>query len=364
MRDAPSFFWTPRNGGHWVACGYQTVSKVYRDFRVFGNDNLGIPKPPVMPARKAFIPSQLDPPEHAAYRRLVDTLFTPARLAAMEEDVRALCNSLIDEFIDKGRCEFVSQFALPLPVLIFLNRMGIPSDRYEELAGWVQEHNSGKTAEARLAALDRIASFMRAILDRAIDGHHDDWVSELLQMRLGDQLLPRDDVVLPMAITIFFGGLDTVKNALAHIALVLASRPDLQTMIARREVNLANAVEELLRFRGLVNQQRIVRQDTAFEGAQIRVGEMVHICNGTSGLDPKANACPMAIDLERTGIKHNTFGQGRHFCAGAPLARLELRIFLEEWFARIPQFRLANDKIERSTGLINTIESLHLAWKD
>ncbi len=362
LATAPEFFWTPRNGGHWVACGHRAIAEVYRNSDLFSTCSFGIPPPPVLPSKPMFIPSQLDPPEHGPYRALVNDLLGPKAVAQLEGQIRTLCIELIERVQPDRCCDFVAAVALPLPVLIFVRQMGLPQDRYASLARLASTYTNGETLEARQSALNEILDFLdRLLLDRERDPKND-WISRLLITKLNGERLDRNEIVLPMCATLFFGGLDTVKNALGHFMLVLAELPDLQARLAEDEAMIRKAIEELLRFRGLVNSPRVVRRDGEFMGGTIRRGEQVHICNATSGLDPKANRCPLEFDLTRDRPRHSAFGGGPHHCAGAPLARMELNVFFTEWFRRIPSFELTGKPVKFTPGIINAIDGVHLRW--
>lgn len=363
LAEYPEFFYTPRNGGHWVAIGKEAVNDAFHAYELFGNFSDGIPHPPERSTEPTFIPIQMDPPEAAKYRGLINPALGPKAIAGLSDEIRELCAELIEKVVDAGECEFVDAISLPLPVLIFMRQMGLPQDRYKELAGWAQNFLNGETIEDRRASFGRIWAYLGGLIQERIANPQDDWISRLAAADLDGERLDPATKVLPMCMLLFVGGLDTVKNSLGHFMRILAGRPDLQARLAADPSLIPDAVEELFRLLGGTSPPRIMRKDGEFRGVPVRKDELVLLITGTVGIDEKNVSCPFDIDFDRDNMPHLAFGAGPHRCAGSNLARAELRIFFEEWFKRIPTFEIgAGTRPNYVPGVVNAIENLSLSW--
>ena len=359
----PDVFWTPRNGGHWVVMGSEAVHDAFRDWESFSSaGHTGIPNQPEL-ASDMFIPIQFDPPKHEPYRALINPLLGPRAVKAMEGQIRDLANQLIDAVEAKGECDFVDSISLPLPVKIFMMQMGLELDRYREFAGWVQTFLNGDTVEQRNAALMCFHDLLTGLLQERKASPTDDWMSQLLATRLDGRELDVQTEVLPIAMLLFVGGLDTVKNTLGHVFRVLAERPNLQAWIRKHPDGIDEALEELFRYLGGTTPPRRVAKDVVFHGAPMGKDDMVALVTGTVGIDERAVDRPLELDFDREQKPHAAFGTGRHRCGGSNLARLEMRVLIEQWFARIPEFRIKpGTSPVFNPGTVNAIDGLIIEW--
>jgi len=359
----PDVFWTPRNGGHWVVMGSEAVHDAFRDWESFRNSGQnGIGGQPG-PVEELFIPIQLDPPRHERYRALINPLLGPPAVKAMEGQIRTLATELIDAVEANGECDFVDSISLPLPVKIFMMQMGLPLDRYREFAGWVQTFLNGDTVEQRNDALMRFQDLLTGLLQDRKASPTNDWMSQLLAMELDGRQLDVQTEALPIAMLLFVGGLDTVKNTLGQMFRVLAERPDLQAWIRKNPAGIPEALEELFRYLGGTTPPRRVGKDIVFHDAPMRKDDMLAIVTGTVGIDGRAVDRPFEIDFDREQKPHAAFGTGPHRCAGSNLARLEMRVLIEEWFSRIPEFRIKpGTSPVFNPGTVNAIDGLIIEW--
>ncbi len=364
LANYPDFSWTPRNGGHWVVVGKDAVREAAANYELFGNHTESIPHPKERSKKLVFIPIQMDPPQHGVYRKLLNPMFGPKEISLLEGEIRSLCRELIDKVVDNGECEFIGAISLPLPVLIFMKRMGLPMDRYKELAGWAHLQVNGATGEIRAGAVRKITNLLSELLIERTKNPQDDWMTRLLSTELDCRRLDRIDEVLPISTVLFVGGLDTVKNALGHFVRLLAGRPDLQKRLREDRSVIPEAIEEIFRILGGgTSNPRLVRRDGEFRGVPVRKDELVLILWQTAGIDPTNVDNPDEIDFDRNLKPHFAFGAGPHRCLGSNLARLELRIFFEEWFARVPEFRIKPGTTSHlSPGSVFSIDALQLIW--
>lgn len=351
-------FWTPHNGGHWFINDFELLFEAARKPELFSSTEMTIPPVPVEPR---LIPLFLDPPEHGLFRAPLMRQFTPGRILAMEAGIRAFTNELIDAVEANGRCEFVEAMAEPLPIKIFMRLMGMPLDRLREFRDWILDMLSSDD-DRRANSYANIAGLMDGLIRERQAAPRDDLISHLLTLEIGDRPITYEEVQA-YCLLLFAAGLDTVANALAFAMQFMANRPDLQARLSADPALIPEAVEELLRKFGVPMPARTATRDFNFGGAEIRKGERVLLMLPACNLDPKEFTDPTAFDLERKNKAHIAFNIGPHRCIGSHLARLELKVFWEEWLRRIPSFRL--DPARPATyraGLTLAVQELGIAW--
>jgi cytochrome P450 len=357
----PPLFYTPAYGGHWVARSYDLVSEIFRDHKRFGTYPSFIPPNPNQPA---MIPIQIDPPDHSRYRRLLGPLFSPATANRLEDEVRRTAVELIDPIATKKSCEFVGEYAQLFPQYVFLRFMGMPTDNVGEFVEWVKQFLTGAPAQKAQAA-KRISDYIARFIDEKRGRSSNDWASFLLDASLesGEPALTREEI-LNISYLLFLAGLDTATNAHAHAWRYLAQHPEAQTELREHPDGIALAMEELLRVNAITNNSRKVREDMEFHGTQLKQGEPILLLVSLANRDPAHFDKPDDVRLDRDDNRHVTFGAGIHRCIGSNLARMELRVSLEEWQRRLPAFSLAENADIRSVGGVTIgIDHLPLVWR-
>jgi cytochrome P450 len=355
----PDIIYTPRNGGHWMLSRMDHVTKLVRDAETFssaGSSSL----PEALDFR--LPPQDMDPPEHMKYRKLLLQFLAPKDLSKQAPHVRELCVRLIDGLAGRRGCNFKADIAVPLPVSIFLAIMDWDVTRLREFVGWTIDIISSND----LARVERALPQLRAYLDGEIARRQanpgDDPISLLLASEVdGTPLSPL--MVQQIATLLFTAGTDTVTNALTFVMAHLAQHPDLQRRLRDHPEDIDVAVEELLRRYSFVNISRRVTRDVIFEGVEMRAGDRVTASLAAAGNDARWVDEPERVDLSRGRCPHVAFNTGPHACIGAPLARLELRIFLNEWLQRMPDVRLADGFMPKQRGgAVMGLESLEIVW--
>lgn len=291
-----------------------------------------------------LIPLQIDPPEHADYRRMLDPLFSPRKMAALEQQVTDMANSCIDGFIARGSCNFSEEFGNPFPIGIFLSLLGLPLSGMAEFIRMKDDlirpasDDPIEADQIRHRAGEEIMKlFSGALMEREADPQDDLLTHFVERERAGD--INREES-LNVCLLLLLAGLDTVTGTLEVAFALLARRPDLRAALAD-ETTVKAAVEELLRW--IVTsptQSRIATADTKVDGLEIKAGTLVRIVQATWNFDPNRLGDPLTIDLARNPNQHSSFGIGVHRCLGSHLARLELRVAMVEWHRRIPDYRL------------------------
>jgi cytochrome P450 len=305
-----------------------------------------------------LIPLQVDPPEHAQYRRLLDPEFSPRRMAQLEPDVRALTIELVDRFADRDGCDFHAELATPLPSTVFLRLLGLPLDDVEQFMQWRDDtvRPAGATAEEqqarREAAGAAITRYFETGLDAKLADPGDDLLTRIAHGTVDGRPLTRNEQ-LGICHLQLIAGLDTVTATLDCMVAYLAQHADRRRAIIADPTLVDRAVEELLRTETPVQVvPRVLKQDCELRGQSMKAGDHVIFVLGAADTDPSEFDDAAAVDFDRPANRHLAFGGGPHRCLGSHLARMELRVALDELHRRIPDYELAPDaSISYSAGI-------------
>ena len=356
LHAGPDIVWTPYHGGHWIVTRADDIKWVQETYQIFSHRELSVPRG----AGLVLPPATVDPPENIPYRALLLPGFTKRHVEDhYTADVRALTIDLIDRIAKRGHCEFVHEFARIMPVSVFLGILELPVDRREEFLEWGQGLANERT---RADYGKKIVGFLLEVLEQRAAEPGDDVLSRITTWRTNPHF-KRDEEMIGMAMLVFAGGLDTVAAALSFAMLYLAKNPGTQQRLRQNPDLIPRAAEEFLRRHGLSSTARLVVQDCERKGAHFVPGDMVLVPVALSGIDGHRYERPFELDLDRKPVPHNTFGNGPHRCLGEHLARMELRVFLEEWLLRVPDVRLDPDFTPVSlAGPVETMARLNLRW--
>jgi len=353
--------WTPHQGGHWVAVDSAIYDSIYRDTDTWSSRNIFVgPRN----GRPQLLPSEYDPPEHANFRKHIMQLFHPKVVREWTEEARELTVGIIEELQPQGRCEFVEDFAKQLPMIITLRMLSLPQSDREKLVDLAFTALRPATPEEGIAAQMGVAQYLAERVQERIANPGDDGLSLLVATKLPDGSELNIEQKIAMSTNVLFGGLDTVATTMAWTALYMAENPALQHELRGNKALIARTTEELLRRFGISQVSRVATRDVELAGAPIKAGEQVCMPAAMSGLNADIFPDPDAIVPGRSNAnKHHTMGGGVHRCAGALLAHAELRVFLEEWLDRIPQFSLdPNDRPVKLATLVPCVDHLPLVW--
>ena len=317
-----------------------------------------------------LIPLQVDPPEHTQYRRLLNPEFVPREIAKLEPDVRTLVNQLLDAFADRGECDFHEEFATPLPSTVFLALMGLPQDDLATFLRWRDQTIRPDVAPGDLEGAARIreqtsheiTKYFEALIDEKRVNPDDRLMTRIMNASIDGRTLSRTEL-LGICHLMLLGGLDTVTATLDCMISWLAEHPVERRKLVDDPTLVSSAVEELLRHQTPVMVvPRILKQDVTMGGVDLKAGDGVTIVLGAANSDDDAFVDAEGVDLARDPNKHVAFGAGNHLCLGAHLARLELRVALEELHRRIPDYRLADGADLHFSPGIRQVHSLPLVW--
>lgn len=362
LHDGPDIFWTPRNGGHWVATRAEDIEAIFKDYERFtSSTGQSIPR---KEKPFAFPPVEYDPPQHTVYRNLLAPFFTPKAVGELEKKARQLTIDSIDRFYARGECEFYGEFALHMPIGIFMSLVDLPdTDRLPllELANIVVRSSD---MEAVQQAFGKSWAYLTEKARERVAKPGKDLISALTQAEPGGRKLTVEEI-LGFGSVALFGGLDTVASTLGFVAKFLADNPGHRKQLIENPGLIPTAVEELLRRFSVANLARAVARDIEYKGVPMKQGEMIQIPGVLANLDDRRFADPLTVDFNRKdAIRHMTFGAGAHRCIGSFLARTELKVFLEEWLKRIPDFVVTPGKqpVSRSGSVMAIIE-LPLSWQ-
>ena len=355
----PRLFWTPRNGGHWVALGGDDIVFVLAHPVMFSSCAMRVPKQanPVPP----MLPLMADPPVHIQYRRLIAPAMTPAAVRHLEARARQFATELIEALAPQGQCEFVADFAQQMPIAVFMEMLGLPPADRQLVMAIVDHIIRPETPEQRMNGFANLATYMAGKLAERRERPSGDLLSHLVSARINGELLS-DAELTGVTTVLMLAGLDTVAGMLSFITCFLAGSPAHRAQLRARPQMVNNAVEEFLRRMAMVNLTREVTIETAIDGMTLKPGDLVVVPTALCNF-PESSPDAMAVDLERRRPVHATFGAGPHYCIGSMLARAEIRVFLEEWLVRIPDFAVApNAAIEVKVGAAALIPRLPLVW--
>jgi cytochrome P450 len=286
------------------------------------------------------IPVDIDPPDHARYRRILDPLLAPKAIAPVAGGARELAGELIDRFAGAGGCDFAVDFAVPWPSQVFLRVMGLPASDLPELLRLkdVAIHAGGGDAadEQRRVVGQEIYAYFDRHLDQAGGG----LIVQVREAELDGRRLTHEEL-LDVFYLFVLAGLDTVTASLECFIAFLADHPAHRRRIVEEPGIIPAAVEELLRWETPVEVvPRVLGIETALHGERLAPETWVHAHLGSANTDARAFERPYDVDFDRPANPHYAFGKGIHRCLGSHLARLELRIAMEEFHRRVPEYRL------------------------
>ena len=301
--------------------------------------------------RRPLIPLQMDPPDHRKYRKILDPLFAPQRLAELENPIAGIANELIDTFVDDDEIDFTHQFSIPLPSQVFLTMLGLPLEelprfiemkdgviRPDQVVGEPRGHPD--TEAFQQATADGIYEYFEELLAERAGVRHDDLVSSFLDAEVEGDRLSHEEI-LDICFLFLIAGLDTVTASLDCFFGYFGANPPARRHIAAQPNEIPEVVEELLRWETPVMAvSRVATRETELEGCPVAAGEAVMAFIGAANLDETGSADAGTVRFDREVNRHLAFGGGIHRCLGSHLARLELRVALREWHARIPEYHV------------------------
>ena len=377
-REAPIYAHRDRQGQTiWYVTRYDDVLEVLKDNDRFIKDARKLlperPSTPHQPSVQQLINQNMlfsDPPDHTRLRALVSQAFTPRRVERMAGRVQEVADDLLDAAAGQGKMEAIADYALPLPVVVIAELLGIPAADQEQVADWSQAIISpgsrGLSSRVRRRKMREFVDYLGDLFGERQAAPQDDLISALVQAEeAGERLNPAE--LSSMVALLLVTGHETTVNLIGNGALALLRHPRQLALLQERPGLWETAVEELLRYDGPVetSTNRCVAEDTLFQGHAMKRGDVMRVSLASANRDAAHFDRPDELDVTRAENKHLAFGFGIHYCLGAPLARLEGVIALRTLFARFPDVRLAVPPDEcrwRPGVLFRGLEMLPLTW--
>lgn len=372
--------------------GYDELTEVYRDGVTFSaiNSSLGpFPLPfevtgedisELIESHRDQFPMHehlvsFDAPRHTAHRALLAGLFTPKRLKQNEDFMWRLADQLIDEFIADRRCEFITAYAQPFPLLVIADLLGVPKADHAMFRKLItgrgpQGDETGAVAQNPLAYLDQY--FTDYISDRRA-APAGDILTELATQRFPDGSLPEVVEVVRLATFLFIAGHETTARLLASALKALAEDPELQATLRNNRDRIPNFVEEMLRLESPIKSDfRLTTRATTLGGVDLPAGTTVMLLPGAANRDPSHFECPAQLQvLRKNARQHVAFARGAHSCPGGPLTRIEGRVTIERLLDRLGDIELDHNHHGPAGArrfdyvplhILRGLESLHLEF--
>jgi hypothetical protein len=292
----------------------------------------------------------MDPPDHNALRKVVRGSFSARRIAQLEPVVRRNVNRLVDRFIDEGQADFARDLAGPLPLSMVSEILGIPEPDQDAMGKLIREvlhRRAGEPAipPAALAARTELSDYFEELAAERRRRPAEDCFTEIVQAEFDGRPM-RQDMVLGISLTLFAAGSETVSNFLSNSLAILARRPSARAEMFRDPSEIQVAIEELLRFESPVqNLVRTTTRSLVVHDQEIPAEARLLLLLGSANRDERKYEDADRLELKRPPKRHIAFGEGIHFCLGAPLARLQARILFEELARRIPEFEITGPTV-------------------
>jgi cytochrome P450 len=371
---------TERWGGSWMPTRYEDLFAIAQDFQRFSSRDVLVaplgagpvegeePDPLIPEALRDYEaeapPITSDPPVHTWARRLLLSPFSVQAIAKWEPETRELCRSLIDGFIDKGRADAAVDYAQQIPPRVIARMLGIPVEMSDTFIEWVRGFLEFGLTNADIGgeAGRNIFLFLWGQVQQHKENPKDDLISYLLKAEVDGQPVPEQHV-LGTSVLLLLAGIDTTWSSIGSALWHLAQNPDDCRRLAAEPQLMPNAVEELLRAYSPVTMARYVAEDIEYNGCKMSEGDRLLMNFPAANRDPEKFPDPDKVIIDRAVNPHIAFGVGIHRCAGSNLARMEMRVSIEEWLKRIPEFRLEDpDAVTWAGGQVRGPRSMPVVF--
>jgi cytochrome P450 len=338
MRETRPVFRDPRRGA-WMVFRYEGVQRVLSDHQRFSSEfgNMSL--------------LNTDPPRHRQLRNLVTQAFTPRAVEALRPRIAGIVEELLDAAAPKGRMDVIEDFAVPLPVIVIAELLGIPIEHRERFKLWSDAVVGGGAAGmSHGAARLEMMEFFTGLMQERRRAPRDDLISGLLAASIDGESLDQREL-LSFCVLLLVAGNETTTNLIGNAVLCLDEHPEAAADLGAHPELVPGAVEEVLRYRSPVQAMyRVARAEVRLDGQTVHPGETAVAWIGSANRDPGQFADPDRFDVRRSPNRHIAFGQGIHFCLGAPLARLEGTIALAALVSRLGPLELDRAGIEPLPG--------------
>ena len=348
-------------GGMWVVTGFPEANEIFHKPELFSSTPLIIPP---FPQAMKMVPVEIDPPDHTRYRTLVAAPFSPRRAERYEEPLRVIVNQLIDEFIELGECDIYQTLAIPFPTLMGTTMLGLPNEDARLFEEWTHKiiHMSATEMEVAGEAVIELYSYFYALLEDRRENPVDDVMSLLAEAEV-DGVKLTDEELMGFCLLLLIASIDTSQKAIGSMLWQLATQPELRHRIAADPSCTPAMVEEFLRYWAPVQPARRCTRDTEVGGVQFKEGDQLLVLLGAANLDDREFPEARTFNGDRSPNRHLTFGTHIHRCLGSHIARIEMRVLLDELLRRIPDFTLqAGAEVDWSTGQVQGVVKVPITY--
>lgn len=328
-----------RYGGFWVVSKYEDVLNVLQDWETFSSAHgMSIPD---SAALVRMPPVEVDPPEQRIFKRVITPYFTPAAVAAWEQPTREIVSALIDDFVDEGSCDFMEAFARPFPSLAFFRlAISAPADELDHVA-YLASKSASPTDPAAAECWQGLYAWIKQfVARRRAQPPCGDVIDAVLTADIGGRPISEEEIIGAVQVLIL-GGLETTASALGLMFHRFCRHTEIPEQLRRSPERIPAAVEELLRIdTPFIAVARTVMRDGKIGEQPVKEGDKVLVYWASANRDDAEFANADQFDLDRRPNRHFAFGVGPHRCAGSNVARMNLRVALEELLSRLIDIRL------------------------
>ncbi len=373
LRDEAPAYWNP-DLEFWALSRFDDVQQAFRDYETYSSAG-GVALEARRPIDRAHPEYheliEIDPPEHTALRGLVSRVFTPRRVAGMEDEVRRIVNHYIDNVIESGHADLVVDLAGCFPMDVISAVLGIPAsdrDMVRECAdrGLIREDGSMEIPKDAVEAIFEVLAYFTEDLARRRAGEvpGGGLISDLLELEVDGRALTEREL-LGFCLLFSFAGFETTAKMVANAVELLSLHPDQRAALIADPSLIADAVEEVIRFNTSTQyMHRTLTRDVEMHGQRMREGDSVLLLIGAANQDEREfGPTARQFDIFRRADRHLGFGYGVHFCLGAALARLEGRVALEEIHRRMGDYTVDHDdKVRFHSGNVSGWKNLPISF--
>ena len=342
---------TGSHGGFWVLTGYEEIRRVATDDETFSSaETLVIP--PKKNVGQKSIPAEMDAPEFLAFRRILHPMLSPAAVDRLTPVIERFVHAAIDSFIENGSCDFVHDFADPVPAMTTLYKLGLPVELWKDFSVplhqvvFLRQDSPRRVNVAE--GLQFVAQTIRDTIAERRKAPRDDMISYLLNCTVDGRAVT-DHEVKEMATLIVQGGFDTTGSAISNALLYLDKHRDARRRLIEEPALMTSAVEEFLRYEApQTAMARVATKDVVMGGRDISKGDRLLLVWASANRDGTAFDDPDKVVLDRFPNRHITFGHGAHRCLGSNLARRQIQVALRAVLRRLPDYTIDHDNAVRA----------------
>jgi cholest-4-en-3-one 26-monooxygenase len=372
-KNAPVWWQEEKNGpGFWAVTGYDDCNTVNRDYSLFSSHAKGsllFDMDEEQLAQQQLLMLNMDPPIHTRYRRLVNKGFTPRVVNALHDQIHGATDAIIDDVIEAGRADFVTDISAELPLVVIADLLGVPNDDRHRMFDWSNKMIGNEDPEyqasediASVASMELYAYASKLFAEKRIDPH-EDLMSVLTGVEIeGERLSDLELELFFLLLTV--AGNETTRNLISGAMVAFFDNPDQWEMLRQDRSLLPSAVEEMLRYvTPVMNFRRQSTTDTELSGQAIEADQKVVFYHVSANRDESVFENPERFDITRTPNPHIAFGGGGpHFCLGANLARMEIKVMFEHLLDRLPDIHLDGDVERLQSAFINGVKHIPVAF--